>query len=126
MPKEPKTILIAEDSYDNRTALKLMLKLHGYQILEAEDGEQAIIRSRECHPDLILMDITLPGIDGIAATGKLREDPECALIPIIIVSAHDLDSIRDEAAQAGASDYVSKPIDFDKLKLLIEKYLAIK
>lgn len=126
MTKEPKTILIAEDSYDNRTALKLMLKLHGYKTLEAENGEQAIIRSRECHPDLILMDITLPGIDGIAATSKLREDPECGLIPVIIVSAHDTDSIREEAAVAGATDYISKPIDFDNLKLLIEKHLAIE
>ncbi|QQS48690.1 MAG: response regulator [Acidobacteriota bacterium] len=115
--------MIAEDSDDNRTALKLMLELHGYRVIEAVDGEEAVMRAHEDRPDIILMDISLPVLDGIAATDRIRRDPACANIPIIVISAYESDTIREESTRAGSTDYCSKPIDFDRLKSLIEHHL---
>jgi len=123
MPGEPYRILVAEDFEDNRIALKLMLRFAGFEALEASDGQQAIEIARREKPDIVLMDISLPEIDGLQATRKLRADPEFSQLPIIIVSAHDSQETRDEARAAGGTDYISKPIDFDELKKLIDEYL---
>jgi len=117
-------ILIAEDSDDNRIALKLMLGISGYETIEATDGRQALDRAFRDNPGLVLMDISLPLIDGIEATRQLRAQDQFQDLPIIIISAHDNDEIRHEAINAGASGYVCKPIDFDKLKALIDRHLA--
>jgi CheY-like chemotaxis protein len=124
MPGETYRILIAEDFDDNRVALKLMLELSGFETLEACDGREAIEIARRDKPDLILMDITLPLIDGLQATRELRANAELNHIPIIIVSAHDNPDTREEARAAGGADYLSKPIEFDELKQLIRKYLG--
>src|SRR5499433_1234314 len=117
--KKPR-ILIAEDFEENRIALKLILKHSGFDVIEAEDGRQAIEAVRREEPDLVLMDVTLPGIDGLQATREIRSDEKFERLPIIIVSAHDSDEIRQQAAEAGGSEYISKPIEIDELKKLIE------
>ncbi|MCI0666100.1 MAG: response regulator [Acidobacteria bacterium] len=122
MDGNPFCILIAEDHEDNRVALKMMLQLSGYQVLEAADGSEAIEVADRNKPDLILMDISLPAIDGIKATRELRNRAQ--KMPIIIVSAYDNEEARDDALHAGGTDYLSKPINFDELKLLIERYLV--
>jgi DNA-binding response OmpR family regulator len=124
MPGERYRILIAEDFDENRIALKLMLRFAGFDALEACDGRQAIDIVRRERPDLVLMDISLPVIDGLQATRELRADTEFARLPIIIVSAHDSQETSVEALTAGGTDYISKPIDFDELKILIDKYLS--
>lgn len=118
-------ILIAEDLDENRIALKLMLKLAGFDPLEACDGKQAIEIVRSEKPDLVLMDISLPIIDGLQATRSLRADAGLGQLPIIIVSAYDNPETRDEAQASGGTDYISKPIEFDHLKEMIMKYLKL-
>jgi CheY-like chemotaxis protein len=122
MSGNPFCILIAEDHEDNRVALKMMLQLSGYQVWEAADGSEAIEVASKVNPDLILMDISLPTIDGLKATQELRNRAQ--KMPIIIVSAYDNEEARDNALLAGGTDYVSKPINFDDLKTLIERYLV--
>src|SRR5262245_5994880 len=122
--KKPR-ILIAEDFEDNRVALRLILKHTGFDVIEAEDGQQAIEAVRREEPDLVLMDITLPGIDGLQATREIRSQEKFERLPIIVVSAHDNEEIRREAAEAGGSEYMSKPIEIEKLKQLIEGCLSL-
>jgi CheY-like chemotaxis protein len=124
MSAKPSRILIAEDLDENRIALKLMLKLAGFEPLEASDGEQALEMVRKEKPDLVLMDISLPLLDGLQATRKLRADTGLEQLPIIIVSAYDNPETRDEARASGGTDYISKPIEFDQLKEMIVKYLT--
>ncbi len=119
-----KRILIAEDFEDNRIALKLMLNLAGYEAIEAEDGQQAVHRTVEDKPDLILMDISLPTIDGLQATRAIRAHAEFSKLPIVIVSAHDTEESRNEAQSSGGTDYLTKPIEFEELKNLIERLLV--
>jgi CheY-like chemotaxis protein len=117
--KKPR-ILIAEDFEENRVALKLILKHIGFDVIEAEDGQQAIEAVRREEPDLVLMDITLPVIDGLQATREIRSDEKFRRLPIIIISAHDDDEIRRQADEAGASGYISKPVEIEGLKKLVE------
>src|SRR5215510_3687152 len=118
-------ILIAEDFEDNRIALKLILNHTGFDVIEAENGQQAIEAVRREEPDLVLMDITLPVIDGLQATREIRSDEKFGQLPIIVVSAHDNEEIRREAAEAGGSEYISKPIEIGELKKLIEGCLSV-
>jgi len=124
MTSQKNRILIAEDFEDNRIALKLMLKLAGYDPLEAEDGRQAVEVTQREQPDLVLMDISLPTMDGLQATRAIRANPQFQNLPIIIVSAHDNEQAHEEARQAGGSGYLTKPIEFEDLKRLIEAHLA--
>ncbi|MDX2033314.1 MAG: response regulator [Blastocatellia bacterium] len=117
-------ILIAEDFEDNRIALKLMLKMAGFDPLEAEDGQRAVELVREQAPDLVLMDISLPILDGLQATRAIRAEAAFQRLPIIIVSAYDNEETRAQARQAGGTDYISKPIEFDNLKSIILRHLA--
>lgn len=123
MAAQKRRILIAEDFDDNRIALKLMLKLAGFEPLEACDGQQAIDITEREKPDLILMDISLPTVDGLEATRAIRLHSEFKQLPIIIVSAHDSDQSRNDAEAAGGSFYVTKPIEFEELKKVIEGHL---
>ncbi|MGH9841188.1 MAG: response regulator [Blastocatellia bacterium] len=124
MTPKKNRILIAEDFEDNRIALKLMLKLAGYDPLEAEDGEQAIEITERERPDLVLMDISLPAMDGLQATRAIRANPRFQHLPIIIVSAYDNEQAREEAHASGGTGYITKPIEFEDLKRVIEAHLA--
>lgn len=122
--KKPR-ILIAEDFEENRIALKLILKHTGFDVIEAENGQQAVEAVRREKPDLVLMDISLPVIDGLQATREIRGDEKFERLPIIIVSAHDNEEVRRQAAEAGASEYITKPIEIEELKRLIEDCLSV-
>ncbi|HEY8461247.1 MAG TPA: response regulator [Blastocatellia bacterium] len=125
MTEKKSRILIADDFEELRTALTLMLKYAGFDVIEVENGRQAIEAARQENPDLILMDVTLPVVDGLQATREIRSDEKFERLPIIILSAHDNDEIRRQAAEAGGSEYISKPLEFAELKKLIDGCLSV-
>ena len=123
--REPEdlTILVVEDYEDASLAMRLALEDQGYRILEASDGEQAVaVASRE-HPDIILMDLQLPVLDGLAATRRIRAVPELQETVIVAITAHNEGDYRARALAAGCNAFVSKPIDFDWLKDLLPNLL---
>jgi CheY-like chemotaxis protein len=120
---EPLTVLLVEDTEDNRFMMRRLLEMAGYEVIEAMNGEEAVkLAESEC-PKLILMDLSLPVIDGLAATRLIRKLPHCGSTPIIAVSAHDTSDFQSEAIEAGCNSYVTKPIDFNDLEELIVRLL---
>ena len=103
-------ILIVEDNEKNRKLVRDVLAFHGYRLAEAETGEEGVRLARELRPDLVLMDIQLPGIDGITALGRLRGDPATQRIPVIAVTASAMTHDRQKIMAAGFDGYQSKPI----------------
>ncbi len=119
-------ILIAEDDDDHRIALKMMLKLSKFDVIEASDGREAIDSVRRDRPDLVLMDLSLPGVDGLQATREIRGDAEFHNLPIIFVTGYDNQETADRVFACGGTGYISKPVEFDDLKRMIERHLALK
>lgn len=111
MPK----ILLVEDNETNRDMLSRRLERRGFQVVVAVDGAQAIALAQSDAPDLILMDMNLPVLDGWEATRKLKALPETRPIPIIALTAHAMAGDRDKAMAAGCDDYDTKPIEFSRL-----------
>ena len=120
---EPLTVLLVEDTEDNRFMMRRLLEMSGYRVIEAMNGEEAVKLARTESPHLILMDLSLPVIDGLAATRLIRKLPEFEAVPIIAVSAHDTSDFQSEAIDAGCNSYVTKPIDFNELEELIARLL---
>ena len=118
------TVLLVEDTEDNRFMMRRLLEMSGYRVVEAMNGEEAVQLARAESPQLILMDLSLPVIDGLAATRLIRKGPALQSTPIIAVSAHDTSDFQDEAVEAGCNSYVTKPIDFNELELLIQQLLT--
>jgi two-component system, cell cycle response regulator DivK len=104
-------LLLVEDNEDNRTIYSTVLRYLGYEVVEAVDGLQAVALARSEHPDLILMDISIPGMDGWEATRLLRQDPATQEIPIIALTAHALPDDRKRATEVGFTSYLAKPIE---------------
>jgi two-component system, cell cycle response regulator DivK len=104
-------ILIIEDNEKNRKLVRDVLAFSGYRLAEAETGEDGVRLARELHPDLILMDIQLPGINGIVALGQIREDPAIRDTPVIAVTASAMTQDRQKIMAAGFNGYQSKPIN---------------
>jgi CheY-like chemotaxis protein len=121
---EPRTVMVVEDFEDNRFMMRRLLEMSGYEVIEAVNGEEAVEKALRVRPTLILMDLSLPLLDGLAATRKIREYPELADVPIVAVSAHDTSDFHAEALAAGCNDYVTKPIDFDELEELLSKLIV--
>ena len=121
---ETPTVLLVEDTEDNRFMMRRLLEMSGYRVVEAMNGEEAVRLARTESPQLILMDLSLPVIDGLAATRLIRKLPALASTPIIAVSAHDSSDFQAEAVEAGCNSYVTKPIDFGQLETLIEQLLT--
>ena len=119
-----KLVLVVEDFEDNRFMMRRLLEMAGYEVLEATDGEQAMSLAAERRPALILMDLSLPRVDGLAATRLIRQHPEMGQVPIVAVSAHDSADFHAEALAAGCNDYIPKPIDFDQLDALLLRVLG--
>ncbi|MBR9990264.1 MAG: response regulator [Gemmatimonadetes bacterium] len=115
------TILIAEDHLDSRDALKALLEAFGYHVLEAVNGRQAVEIAIAQDPDLILMDIMMPELDGFEATRQLRRNDATHAIPIIAVTA--MEGAHQLAIQAGANDYVRKPVDIRRLVAKVHDWL---
>ena len=121
---ETPTVLLVEDTEDNRFMMRRLLEMSGYRVVEAMNGEEAVKLARAETPQLILMDLSLPVIDGLAATRLIRKVPALESTPIIAVSAHDTSDFQAEAVEAGCNSYVTKPIDFNELEKLIEQLLT--
>ena len=117
-------VLLVEDTEDNRFMMKRLLELSGYEVAEARNGEEAVRLANERRPEMILMDLSLPIIDGLAATRRIRALPGFEKVPIVVVSAHDTADFHAEAMAAGCNSYITKPIDFGQLELLISRLLA--
>jgi CheY-like chemotaxis protein len=117
-------ILLVEDNEPSRDALGRRLQRRGYDVVPAVDGQQAVSTAREVQPDLILMDLGLPVMDGWEATRLLKADASTNRIPIIVLSAHAMTNDRELALAAGADDFDSKPIHFARLLEKIEDILG--
>ena len=121
---EEVTVLLVEDTEDNRFMMRRLLEMSGYRVVEATNGEEAVKVAEAEAPGLILMDLSLPMIDGLAATRLIRKLPKCRKTPIIAVSAHDTSDFLAEALEAGCNSYITKPIDFSELENLIVRELG--
>jgi CheY-like chemotaxis protein len=116
-------ILIVEDDELNRDSLRRLLRRRGFEIVLAVDGESGVATARAEAPDLILMDMSLPVVDGWEATRRLKADPASKHTPIIALTAHAMSSDRDKALAAGCDDFDTKPIDLDRLLPKIQTLL---
>jgi CheY-like chemotaxis protein len=109
------TVLVAEDSTDTRIMLKRALELKGYQVFEAEDGQQALDMARRHRPGLMVIDLNMPVLDGLEAIRNFRElEGEGEHVPIIAITAYDVYGMEDAAVQAGCNIYLSKPLDLEE------------
>jgi CheY-like chemotaxis protein len=118
------TVMVVEDNEPSRDALARRLERRGYNVVLAVDGQQAVSLARSARPDLILMDLGLPGIDGWEATKRLKADAATRHIPIIVLSAHAMISDRELALAAGGDEFDTKPIRFQPLLEKIESLLT--
>jgi CheY-like chemotaxis protein len=119
-------ILLVEDNEMNRDMLSRRLQRRGYIVVNAEDGEKGLLLARSEAPDLILMDISLPAMDGWEVTRLLKANQSTRHIPIIALTAHAMVSDREKAIVAGCDDYDTKPVDFGRLSEKIENLLLEK
>ncbi len=118
------TVLVADDNGDTRRVVRWMLEQKGYAVIEAEDGEQAVAAAVSCRPDLILMDLLMPVLDGFDAVRQVREREGLRGVPVIAMTARDAAASRDRAADVGCNQYLSKPLDFLRLIVVIEQLLS--
>lgn len=125
LPSAPR-VLIVEDNVEMRKFLRQVLGHHGYELLEASDGVEGVQITRQERPDLILMDISLPQLDGLEATRQIKEDPELPQIPVIAVTAHARSSDEQRAREAGCDGYLSKPYSLRSLVDLVQSFLPIQ
>jgi two-component system, cell cycle response regulator DivK len=121
-PVKP-TILVVDDFDDTRLLLKTWLEKRGFNVVQAEDGNQAVSAAEEIRPDLIIMDMHMPVLDGLSATRKIRSMKELDNIPVVAVSAYGAQQFRDDALAAGCSEYVSTPFEPDNLERVIRYFL---
>ena len=121
-----KRILVVEDQEDNRQILRDLLSNAGFEMIEAEDGQQALTQAAKHKPDLILMDIQLPLLDGYEATRRIKADPALNAIPIIVVTSYALSGDEEKAHAAGCDAYVAKPFSPRALLAKIREYLPVR
>lgn len=122
--KETWNILVVDDNQDNRELVVKVLKGKGYQIAEAVDGEEALSKVEELMPDLILMDISIPKLDGYEVTRRLKSNVALCAIPVIALTAHAMKGDREKALAAGCDGYISKPINVRELSNQIKPFLS--
>jgi len=120
------TILVVEDNEWSRDLLARWLLRRGYHVVLATDGREGISKAKYLAPDLIIMDLSLPEIDGWEATRRLKADPSTRDIPILALTAHAMASDRQKALNAGCDDYHTKPVDFESLLRSIEAFLEAR
>jgi CheY-like chemotaxis protein len=118
------TILLVEDNEMNRDMLSRRLQRHGFKILVAETGEEGLALTAARQPDLILMDISLPGLDGWDITRRIKADSALRAIPIVALTAHVMPGDRQKSLEAGCDEYETKPVDLNRLLGKIERLLA--
>jgi CheY-like chemotaxis protein len=119
-----KTILVADDTATGRELVRAVLEPAGYIVLEASDGIEAVQLARDAHPDMILLDLHMPRLDGYGVVRELRQSPEFAALPIVALTASAMQGDRERAMAAGFSDYIAKPIKLAVLRTEIERLLG--
>jgi two-component system cell cycle response regulator DivK len=121
---DTRSVLIAEDNPDSRDALRSLLEAYGFDVLEAENGQEAVRKALRFRPDLILMDIMMPVMDGLNATRILRSSPEFRQVPIIALTA--MSGARQLAIEAGCDEHLAKPVDIpaflDTIRVLLDTH----
>lgn len=117
------TVLVIEDNQLNMKLVRSLLKLAHYQVLQAKDAEDGILLAREHLPDLILMDIQLPGIDGLDATKIIKDDPILKHIPIVALTSYAMQGDEEKAISAGCNGYIAKPIDTRNFLDILSGYI---
>ena len=120
----PRQILYIEDNPDNRTLIRRVLQSEGYTVREAPDGPIGLRMAAELLPDLVLMDINLPDIDGYEVTARLKQLPGMSAVPVIAVTANVMKGDREKTLAAGCDGYIQKPIDIDTITSQIEHFLT--
>jgi CheY-like chemotaxis protein len=121
-----KKILIVDDNEKNLKLLRVILQNYGYEVLEAQNGEEAVKLAKENIPALILMDIRMPVMDGITATKIIKSEPSIAKIPVIIVTSSAMKGDSERIiSESGGDGYISKPIDVKKLKEIVGKFISL-
>ncbi len=126
MKKKPVKILYVEDNFENRVLIRRVLESEGYEMTEASTAEEAFKEIETDIPDLILMDINMPDMDGYTLTAKIKEKQEHKDIPVIAVTANVMRGDKERALKAGCDGYIQKPIDIDILTEQIERYIQSK
>jgi two-component system cell cycle response regulator DivK len=116
-------VLVVDDYADTRHVVRWMLEQKGYRVIEAVNGREAVALAERERPGVILMDLAMPLLDGFEAIRSVRENAELAGVRIVAVTAYDMAEARDKAQSAGCDHYLSKPIDFNRLSVLLEKLL---
>ena len=125
-PPTKNKILYIDDDDNNGNLMKRVLEAEGYRVIEAEDGVKGIASVKSVIPDLVLMDINLPQMDGYEVTMRLKQIPSMAKVPVIAMTAHVMKGDREKTIAAGCDGYISKPIDIDSLSEQIATYLREK
>src|SRR6185295_6999054 len=118
-----RTILVVDDFDDTRLLLRTWLQKKGYRVVEAENGHRAVAAAESDRPDLIIMDVEMPELDGLAATRQIRQLTNFGQVPIVAVSAYGADQYRDHAIAAGCDEYVSTPFEPEELERLIRSLI---
>ncbi len=118
-----RTVLIVDDSPTIRGFAKIFLKQLAVDVVEAEDGMQALEVTRANPPDVVVVDINMPGMDGLAFTRELRADPKIASIPVVLLTGDRSEEIRQKGRDAGASDFLGKPIKGAELQAMVKRFL---
>ncbi len=121
-----KKIIMIEDNPANRMVFKDLLELEGFEVTSLEKAEDALPMAKELNPDLILMDIQLPGMDGLTATKILREDPNTQAIPIVALTSYAMPGDRERALVAGCTGYITKPIRVDSFRDEVKRCAGVK
>lgn len=123
MPAGKIKVLHVEDNFENLVLIRRLLQFHGYEVLEADTVAKAVTILKQQKPDLILMDINLPGIDGDTLTSKLKSIPYYREIPVVAITANALKGDREKSMLAGYDGYIEKPIDVDSFPMQIERFV---
>jgi CheY-like chemotaxis protein len=125
MTNDPSTILVVDDYSDNRTLLSAWLRAKGYKVLEARDGKEGLLQANRSNPDLILMDLAMPEMDGIEATRQIRQRRVLSRTPIFAISAYATHDVKEDALAAGCTEVFCKPLDLTtllgKIQLTLEQ-----
>ncbi len=121
-----KTVLLVEDNEDNRIVYATVLQYFGFRVIEATDGAEGVRIARESHPDLVLMDISIPIIDGWNATSMIKGDPETQTIPVIALTAHALPEDRARSLSVGCDGYLAKPCEPSRVVAEVNRILGTR
>jgi len=120
---EPKIVLHVEDNFDNRLLIRRLLVASGFQVVEAENAMRALHLLAKMHPDMILMDINMPDMDGYTLTNQIKRNPAMFGVPIVALTANVMKGDKERTLDAGCDGYIEKPIDVDRFVEQIERFL---